>query len=97
MDGLCVETALTLAYGSKGVPLSYVIRAQEAPDLNGFSRLTWEESAVIGTPLVGLNYHADLMTVHIFILDNIGLREEIEKRTDSLSTVPQPSALTSLP
>jgi hypothetical protein len=67
-----VETALTLAYGSKGVPLSYVIRAQEAPDLNGFGQLTWEESAIIGTPLLGLDYHADRMTVHLFILNNIG-------------------------
>jgi hypothetical protein len=67
-----VETALTLAYGSKGVPLSYVIRAQEAPDLTGFGQITWEESAVIGTPLVGLDYHADRMTVHLFILNNIG-------------------------
>jgi hypothetical protein len=67
-----VETALTLAYGSKGVPLSYVIRAQEAPDLTGFGRLTWEESSVLGTPLVGLDYQADRMTVHLFILNNIG-------------------------
>jgi hypothetical protein len=67
-----VETALTLAYGSKGAPLSYVIRAQEAPDLNGFGQLTWEESTTIGTPLLGLDYHADRMTVHLFILNNIG-------------------------
>jgi phage tail protein X len=67
-----VETALTLAYGSKGVPLSYVIRAQEAPDLNGFGQQTWEESAVLGTPLAGLDYQADRMTVHLFILNNIG-------------------------
>jgi hypothetical protein len=67
-----VETALTLAYGSKGVPLSYVIRAQEAPDLNGLGQLTWEESAVLGAPLAGLEYHADRMTVHLFILNNIG-------------------------
>jgi hypothetical protein len=67
-----VETALNLACGSKGVSLSYVIRAQEAPDLNGFGQLTWEESAIIGTPLLGLDYHADRMTVHLFILNNIG-------------------------
>jgi hypothetical protein len=67
-----VETALTLACGSKGAPLSYVIWAQEAPDLNGFGRLTWEESAIIRTPLLGLDYHADRMTVHLFILNNIG-------------------------
>ena len=41
-----VETALTLAYGSKGVPLSYVIREQEAPDLNGFGQITWEVTRV---------------------------------------------------
>jgi hypothetical protein len=67
-----VETALTLACGSKGVPLSCVIRAQEAPDLNGFGQLTWEESAIVGTPLLGLDCHADRMTVHLFILTNIG-------------------------
>jgi hypothetical protein len=67
-----VETALSLAYGSKGVLLSYVIREQEAPDLNGFRQLTWEESAVLGTPLTGLDYQADCMTVHLFILNNIG-------------------------
>jgi hypothetical protein len=66
------QPCLTLAYGSKGAPLSYVIRAQEAPDLNGFGQLTWEESAIIGTPLLGLDYHADRMTVHLFILNNIG-------------------------
>jgi hypothetical protein len=59
-----VETALTLACGSKGAPLSCVIRVQEAPDLNGFGQLTWEESAIVGTPLLGLDYHADRMTVH---------------------------------
>ena len=67
-----METAFTLAYGSKGVPLSYVIRAQEAPHLNGFGQLSWEEFAVIGTPMEGLDYHADRMTVHLFILNNIG-------------------------
>jgi hypothetical protein len=69
---ISVGTALTLAYGSKGVPLSYVIRAQEAPDLTDLGQITWEESAVLGAPLTGLAYHADRMTVHLFILNNIG-------------------------
>ena len=64
---VAVDTASTLACGSEGVPLSCVIRAQEAPDLSGFGQLTWEESAIVGTPLLGLDCHADRMTVHSFI------------------------------
>jgi hypothetical protein len=67
-----VETALTLACGPKGSPISYVIRAQDAPDLNGFGQLTWEESAIVGTPLLGLDCHADRTIVHLFTLNNIG-------------------------
>jgi hypothetical protein len=64
-----VETALTLARNSKGAPLSCIIWAQEAPHLYGFWQLTWED---IGTPLFGLDCHADRITVHLFILNNIG-------------------------
>jgi hypothetical protein len=37
---VAAEAALTLAYGSKGVPLSYIIRENEAPQPVGHA--TWE-------------------------------------------------------
>ncbi len=67
---VALETALKLAYGSKGVPLSYVIRTEETPNLIGHA--TWEEMAIHGAPLTGLDWEADRMTVHLFILNNIG-------------------------
>jgi hypothetical protein len=54
---VAVEAALTLAYGSKGVPLSYVIRENEAPQPNGHA--TWELKAIHAAPLTGLDYEAD--------------------------------------
>jgi hypothetical protein len=66
---VAAEAALTLAYGSKGVPLSYVIREDEAPQLDGHA--TWELKAIHAAPLTGLDYEADRMTVHLFILNNV--------------------------
>jgi hypothetical protein len=66
---VAVEAALTLAYGYKGVPLAYIIRANTAPELNGHGN--WEEMAIHGAPLNGLDYDADRMTVHLFILNNV--------------------------
>jgi hypothetical protein len=66
---VAVEAALTLAYGYKGVPLAYIIRANSAPELEGHD--TWEETAIHGAPLNGLDYDADKMTVHLFILNNV--------------------------
>jgi hypothetical protein len=64
-----VEAALTLAYGSKGIPLAYVIRPDPAPILD--ANATWEQQAINTAPLQGLDYNADQMTVHLFILNNI--------------------------
>jgi hypothetical protein len=66
---VAVEAALTLAYGYKGVPLAYIIRANTAPELNGHAN--WEKMAIHGAPLNGLDYDADRMTVHLFILNNV--------------------------
>jgi hypothetical protein len=66
---VAVEAALTLAYGSKGVPLAYIIRTDEAPQPNGHA--TWELKAINAAPLQGLDYEADRMTVHLFILNNV--------------------------
>jgi hypothetical protein len=67
---VAVRTALTIAYGSKGVPLLYVIRTDATPDLT--ARTTWEELAIHAAPHQGLDYEADRMTVHLFLLNNIG-------------------------
>jgi hypothetical protein len=70
-----VNTALTLAYGSKGVPLPYVIRTAEAPHFPvvpaGGVAPSWEELAIGAAPLTGLDYDADRKTVHLFLLNNI--------------------------
>ena len=72
-----VETALMLAYGSKGVPLLYVIRENEVPIFpalmlaGGGLAPTWEELAIDVAPLSGLDYQADRKTVHLFLLNNI--------------------------
>jgi hypothetical protein len=67
---VAAEAALTLAYGSKGVPLSCIIRENEAPQPVGDA--TWELKAIHAAPfLTGLDYEADRMTVHLFILNNV--------------------------
>jgi hypothetical protein len=65
---VAIKAALTIAYGSKGVPLPYVIRDNDAPQLIG---ATWEELAINAAPHHGLDYEADRKTVHLFILNNI--------------------------
>jgi hypothetical protein len=67
-----VETALMLAYGSKGVPLLYVIRENEASTFPepGVTP-AWEDLAIDAAPLSGLDYDADRKTVHLFLLNNI--------------------------
>ena len=67
---IAVRTALTIAYGSKGVPLLYVIREDTIPNAIGWN--TWEELAINSAPHTGLDYNADRMTVHLFLLNNIG-------------------------
>ena len=74
---VAVRTALTIAYGSKGVPLLYVIREDATPNAIGWN--TWEELAIHSAPHTGLDYNADRMTVHLFLLNNIG--EELDAYT----------------
>jgi hypothetical protein len=66
-----VKTALMLAYGSKGVPLLYVIRTSPLPMVPGGIAPPWEELAIVAAPLTGLDYDADRKTVHLFLLNNI--------------------------
>jgi hypothetical protein len=66
--GDSIKAALTVAYGSKGVPLLYVIRDDPIPNFLGGD---WEEIAVNAAPHVGLDYEADKKTVHLFILNNV--------------------------
>ena len=70
-----VKTALMLAYGSKGVPLLYVIRTIAASTFPvvpaGGAATPWEELAIGAAPLSGLDYDADRKTVHLFLLNNI--------------------------
>ena len=73
------KAALSVAYGSKGVPLLYVIRKYDAPrvvfdDVDEMGNIivpTWEELAIDSAPLSGLDYEADRKTVHLFILNNV--------------------------
>ena len=61
-----VNTALMLAYGSKGVPLLYVIRTNAAPAFPvvpaGGVAPSWEELAIGAAPLTGLDYDTDRKT-----------------------------------
>jgi hypothetical protein len=70
-----VQTALMLAYGSKGVPLLYVIRTIPASTFPvvpaGGDVPSWEEVAIGAAPLAGLDYDADRKTVHLFLSNNI--------------------------
>lgn len=66
-----VEAALTLtlAYGSKVIPLAYVIRPDTPDPMD--DQATWEQTAIATAPLKKLHYNANRMTVHLFILNNI--------------------------
>jgi hypothetical protein len=71
-----VSTTLMLSYGSKGVPLSYVIRQHDAatspaPVPAGGVSPSWEEIATDAAPHTGLDYDADRKTVHLFLTNNI--------------------------
>jgi hypothetical protein len=65
---ISVTTTLTLAYGSKGIPLAYVIRKNNIDLVDGVS---WEELAIATAPHTGLEYEADRLKVHLFLLNNI--------------------------
>jgi hypothetical protein len=70
-----IKSALMLAYGSKGVPLLYVIRDDATPTfpaaVGGAAAPTWEETAIEAAPHTGLDYDADRKTVHLFFMNNI--------------------------
>jgi hypothetical protein len=70
-----VKTALMLAYGSKGVPLLYVIRTIPASTFPvvpaGGITPSWEELSIGAALLTGLDYDAVRKTVHLFLLNNI--------------------------
>jgi hypothetical protein len=71
-----VSTSLMLSYGSKGVPLSYVIRPLDAATFPaavpaGAVPPSWEEIATNAAPHTGLDYDADRKTVHLFLTNNI--------------------------
>jgi hypothetical protein len=69
-----IRSALMLAYGSKGVPLLYVIRENATPTFPaavGGIAPTWEETAIEAAPHTGLDYDADRKTVHLFFMNNI--------------------------
>jgi hypothetical protein len=65
-----VQTALMLAYGSKGVPLLYVIRTIPASTFPvvpaGGVAPSWEELAIGAAPLSGLDYDADIGKQYIY-------------------------------
>lgn len=65
-----VKALLLLAYGSKGVPLLYVIRENDVPEVDADLE-DWEEMAIKAAPHIGLDYEADRKTVHLFFLNNI--------------------------
>ena len=56
--------------GANGVPLSYVICQNDAPDLT--EQDTWEQKAIYGAPHHGRSWKVDHTTVHQIILQNIG-------------------------
>ena len=55
--------------GAQGIPLSYVIRENNAPDQTECD--TWEENAVLEVPLTERLYKQYNLTVHNIILHNI--------------------------
>lgn len=64
-----LKTTLSAIIGAKGIPLTYVTRDEAAPDLDDHD--SWEEKAIAGAPLEGLEYQQDRSTVHHIIIRNI--------------------------
>jgi hypothetical protein len=56
--------------GAAGVPLSYVIRQNTDPILNGHP--DWETKVIAAAPLTGREFTIDAASVHNIILNNIG-------------------------
>lgn len=65
-----LESVLNAMIGANGVPLAYIIRKEDAPDLS--DRPTWELKAIHGAPHEGRAWKIDNTTVHQIILQNIG-------------------------
>jgi hypothetical protein len=63
-----VRAALMVSYGTRGVPLLYIIHRDDEPN---FEFEDWEELAVNCAPLNGLSYESDRKTVHLFLMNNI--------------------------
>ena len=63
------ESNLKMVAGEQGIPLSHVIRENDAPDQT--DRDTWEEKAALKAPLTGRLYKQDTIMVHNIILRNI--------------------------
>ena len=64
-----LESKLKMVVGAQGIPLSYLIRENDAP--NQTERNTWEENAVCAVPLTWILYNQDNLTVHNIVLRNI--------------------------
>ena len=64
-----LDTTLHSIIGTQGVPLSYIIRENDTPILEGLP--TWEKKAISGAPLNGVAFNQDAATAHRIIVSNI--------------------------
>ena len=64
-----LESKLKIIVGAQGIPLSYVIRENDAPDQK--ERNTWEEKSVLAVSITGRIYKQDNLMLHNIILRNI--------------------------
>ena len=64
-----LESNLKIIVGAQGIPFSYLIRYNDAPDQT--ERDTWEGKAVLAVPLTGRLYKQDNFTVQNIILRHI--------------------------
>jgi hypothetical protein len=63
-----IRAALTIACGSKGVPLLRAIRGPDAPRFDGND---WVELAISAAPFTGSDWESDRKTAHLFIANNV--------------------------
>lgn len=64
-----LKSTLNSIIGSKGIPISYVIRENQDAELDGHA--TWELKAYHGANLAGPQYRMDCKLVHQIIIRNI--------------------------
>ena len=64
-----LNSTLSMIIGVKGVPLSYVIRKEEAPAFDG--TLPYDKAVIQGTAITGPAFVQDAQTVHRIILHNV--------------------------